>query len=347
MRFIRLLVRLSVWLTALFACLILLDSNNQFILFLSNVRWLILLPGLILVSFLWSTRPVSRWTILFALILSGFPWPLVFPPDYCIAKDKSPESTLKIMTMNLAGSADVPGRDLRALAEKEKVEILALQEVTPGFWRTEGKRLRKTLPFYVYQESEDGYWTQALLSRRPVVSYQIRDPGPGFSPFDARIALDVTVQNNRGPYSVLVMHLTVPFYRGDCRGVACLLWRYDQTDRDLQLQEVQHWLDQKEGPAFVLGDLNLSDQNPIYPKFSMGMVDAGRCSINWPKPWPADGMFPFSIARIDYALAKESDSERIMARSRTIQIPGTDHRALIAEFVITAASRPGHNTPAR
>ena len=318
------------------AIILLSGSNNQNILMLSNIRLLLFGPAALLFPFFLAKSPFRIWSFFSLIALLGLPWSLFSQPDYCARSLPNHSSNLKVMTLNLAGSSEVNGRNLSGLATFHGLDVLALQEVSPNFWKTEGAKLRKLYPHFAYRESASGYWTQALLSKHPFELSRIRDPGPGFSNFASRLVLDVQILKSGQKLSILVTHLSVPFFRGPCRGLSCLLSRYRQTDRDRQLQQLAKWSAEKDHPVIILGDLNLSDQNPIYSSFARDFIDAGRCTPLVSGTWPADGTLPFPVTRIDYALyhhPRSMASKRpIIASSETVYVPGTDHLAVIANF---------------
>lgn len=316
------------------AFLFLLGYEHQFVLFLSNVRLFILLPAITIGFFLILRSPCSRWTILTFIGALGLPYFLFLEPEYCAGDNISTDKKIHVMTLNLAGSSDVPGRNLNDFIENNEIDVLSLQEVTPNFWKTEGKSLKAILPYEAYRASPEGYWTQALLSRYPIESTRVLDPGPGFSNFDSRLVLEVSLMLHGMPFSIQALHLSVPFYRGPCRGLHCLLVRYDQSQRDRQLEKSIAWSQTKDHPTILLGDLNLSDQNPEYERLYKDSIDAGRCSDDNPATWPADNTVPVAFTRIDYALIMNRKSVPILANSRTFRIQGTDHIALVARFLI-------------
>lgn len=319
---------------ALLCLALILESNHQTVLFLSNIRTFLILPAFALGLALVYRSPFSKWTILTVLTVAALPWHLRSHPSYCLEPGQNASRMLRAMTLNLAGSSS-NDRNLARIAREQELDILALQEVTPGFWKTEGATLRKYFAHFAYRESSEGYWTQALLSRYPLDSIEFRDPGPGFSNFDSRLVIKATVTINEESFQILVVHLSVPFYRGPCRGMMCLLTRYDQTQRDDQLRLLLQWFTSGEATSLILGDLNISDQNPVYLEILENALDSGRCSHGDPATWPANYSLP-AFTRIDYALIHPGLIAPFRLHSRTLQLPQTDHRGVIADFYLVA-----------
>ncbi|MCB1168804.1 MAG: endonuclease/exonuclease/phosphatase family protein [Leptospiraceae bacterium] len=352
------LLKTYLLLAALFSTLLIFETGQAF-LFLSNIRLYLLAPALPLLLQCFRRRRWLPWLPVALAALLSFPWYLSRTPEYCAShasplpsesylatntdeegpsekqppKESRPAPTdaiVRVMTLNLAGSSMPATRDLFALVSQNDIQVLSLQEVSPGFWNTEGADLRRWLPHVAYRQDARGYWTQALLSKEPLTDIRFIDPGPGFSPEGARIIVQARWQG-AGNLQFSAVHLSVPFRRGDCRGIPCLLSRYDQSDRDSQLRTLNAV--QSGGPSLVLGDLNLSDQNPVYGSFLGKAMDAGACQT-WNATWPADGTFPFPFLRIDYVLLYPVHRQptRWRIRSYTLPVQGTDHLALISEI---------------
>lgn len=330
-RFCHITMKLSVLLTIFYSIIFLLKTDLQVILYISNIRSIILLPGLVFSIYYFARNPISKWPIITLIIYLSSPTDQYTKPDYCFSASESRSPLLRIMTLNLAGSANVPERNLHAIIKKHRIDILALQEVSPGFWQSEAKILRNLLPYSVYRKSKEGYWTQALLSRQPIQSIKVRDPGSGFSHFDARLVLDTVIKAKHAPLRIFVTHLSVPFVRGDCRGLSCLLTRYNQTERDQQLSRLLRWAEQSPETVFIIGDLNVSDENPMYEIIAGGFYDSGRCNSSEKNTWPTDQRYVPAFLRIDYILMRKSPSAVYTFKSQTIPVNGSDHRAVITD----------------
>jgi hypothetical protein len=154
------------------------------------------------------------------------------------------------------------------------------------------------------------------------------DPGPGFSAPDARVILSAQVDIRHRKWTILVAHAGIPFVRNrDCRGLHCLIGLYDQRSRDLHLRFMKDLI-RLDRDVVLLGDMNLSDQNPAYSAFVDGLIDAGRCPP-FQRTWPADHTFPVPFIRIDYTLLRTESP--IVVQARTIPVSGSDHLAVLVE----------------
>jgi endonuclease/exonuclease/phosphatase (EEP) superfamily protein YafD len=83
-------------------------------------------------------------------------------------------------------------------------------------------------------------------------------------------------------------------------------------------------------PALLVGDFNVGDRHYLYRRLRAGLGDAHR-DAGWGLglTWSLQNRVPF--ARIDYVLHDESWGTRSISRQA---IPGSDHRALVAELVL-------------
>jgi endonuclease/exonuclease/phosphatase (EEP) superfamily protein YafD len=82
--------------------------------------------------------------------------------------------------------------------------------------------------------------------------------------------------------------------------------------------------------ALLVGDFNVGDRHYLYRRLRAGLGDAHR-DAGWGLglTWSLQNRVPF--ARIDYVLHDESWGTRSISRQA---IPGSDHRALVAELVL-------------
>jgi len=87
---------------------------------------------------------------------------------------------------------------------------------------------------------------------------------------------------------------------------------------------------QADGPQIVAGDFNASrDHRPFRDILAAGFADSADIARRRPWPgftWPADRRWP-PLMRLDHILV--SPGIRV-SEARTVKIPGTDHRAVLA-----------------
>jgi endonuclease/exonuclease/phosphatase (EEP) superfamily protein YafD len=127
------------------------------------------------------------------------------------------------------------------------------------------------------------------------------------------------------------------------------------TFRDLRVWGVHpaypfssRWLDEQrklsrlataEQPDLALGDFNATFDHPSFRRLlaEAGLTDAAEASgAGWQPTWPRGGSrgLPMPVAAIDHVLVGES---LIALSTRVHDIPGTDHRALVADLAIVGS----------
>ena len=85
------------------------------------------------------------------------------------------------------------------------------------------------------------------------------------------------------------------------------------------------------GPQLAAGDFNASrDHRAFRALLRSGFVDCADAARRRPWPgftWPADRRFP-PLMRLDHVLA--SRGEAVVRQARTVPIPGSDHKGVLA-----------------
>ena len=233
--------------------------------------------------------------------------PLYTGPDPPPASD-SPH--LVVMTANLRlGQADAPS--LVSAATSAHVEILALEEVTPeALTRLRAAGLFELLPYDAGQPAPSSGGTM-IFGRQPMTDLQ-RVP----------LAFGSWTARTEG-LTVMVVHPATP--------VTPTQWREDHLTLDAQAG-ARH-------PDLLMGDFNATlDHAPMRRLSTLGLRSAAElANQGWQPTWPSNGLFrvlgvPFPpFAQIDHVFV----GPRLAAlSSRTVSIPGTDHRALVATVAL-------------
>ncbi len=218
--------------------------------------------------------------------------------------------TLTVMTANLEFGRGDPATVVRTVAERG-VDVLVLEEVTPAsLTALEADGLSDLLPRREGAPAETAAGTM-VFSR-----WELADPRP----FRVRNGgLDVRVDAAQ-PFRLLAVHAAQPILEprtwfadlGRVRGRATTLGR--------------------EGPTIVAGDFNATrDHQPWRAILDAGVRDAAeQAGSGWQPTWPHrdHGWAPPLIA-IDHVLTTR---QLVAVRTRTVVVPGTDHRALVAEL---------------
>ena len=221
---------------------------------------------------------------------------------------------LRVMTANLLnGTADAEA--LVRLAEAQDVDLLAVQEVTPtSLLLMEEAGLNEQLPFHA---------GQALYGVEGTMLYS-RFPLSGERAVPTRWTSFVVAARVEGTrFRVLVTHPESPM------GNAAQ-WREDHR----VLRETVG----TRPPDLLMGDLNATpDHRELRALLDAGLRDAAeQAGSGWQPTWPSAGEVgrgPLSlppVVTIDHVLVGDGWTA---TRTRTLEVPGTDHAALVAEVV--------------
>lgn len=212
---------------------------------------------------------------------------------------------LVVMTSNLRlGEADAAA--VVRVARAENVDLLVLEELTPGLQRRiEAHGLTDFLPHRAGTPGPGAKGT-VVYSRSPITD--VRAIATDHK------SLAFTVEGLR----IFGVHPAYPFAPG---------WAKDQA--------LLATAARAEHPDVVLGDTNSSLDNPLFRDLlSTGLEDAAEQSnAGWQPTWPVDGFrgLPVPLAAIDHVLV----GEKVVAlATRVHDIPGTDHRALVADLAV-------------
>lgn len=235
---------------------------------------------------------------------------------------EDPAYTLEVMTANLLhGTAD-PVPVMRAAA-RHRVDVLVVQEVHPLTLRKlEGLGLSEAYPHRAGRPDAGPYGTM-VFSTSPLEDVTRLDTELG--------TWAMTVQTDDGPLRLLAVHPLAPV-KGAER------WR-------AALETVRGAVSDREGFDLVVGDFNASaDHAPFRRILRDGdLRDAAeQANAGWQPTWPAEGKWGVGpvalppLVAIDHVLV----GRRLWAeRVETVDIAGTDHRAVVARLVPSAEER--------
>ena len=219
-------------------------------------------------------------------------------------------SELRLLTLNVeAGRAEVellPGvlADLR-------VDVLVAQEVNPEtVARLDQAGLPGVLPYGVVDARPANAGT-AIWSRRPL---RPAEPVRGLASAAPRVVLTLDGR----PVTITAVHLLAPVNHRD-----------GDWQRELALLGSRPGL--AGGPELLAGDFNATrDHGPFRRLLAAGYLDCADAARHrrWPAvTWPS-GRRRLPVLRLDHVLATREDFT--VRESRTVLIPGTDHRGVFA-----------------
>jgi endonuclease/exonuclease/phosphatase (EEP) superfamily protein YafD len=218
---------------------------------------------------------------------------------------------LRVMTVNVRfGLADPAA--VVSLARRERVDVLAVEELTPEL--EAGLRRLGLDRLYHFRAGRPGSGATGtmLFSRRPLARLQ--------APRTTNVAAAgiLTVPGVQ-PVELYAVHMSAPWD----------IARTARWGRDLRA------LPPAATPGalrIIAGDLNSTlDHAELRRVLATGYQDAAdEAGAGLDPTWPSDRRIPPGVT-IDHVLA---DARCGVGEVRTFDVPGTDHRALLAELVL-------------
>ena len=255
------------------------------------------------------------WIAVVVLVLLAVQVTWVYPTRgaQAAAGDRPGSVAVRVLTINVyVGAADL--NEVARLVKANDVDLLVVQEVMPGTFDELDPKVRPLLP--------------KLLSSNPVrpsgtviwSRWPLRSLGPSLGEGHETSRSLLTVPG-AVPVTLTGVHTTSPG-----RG------RVEPWNLDLKnLAKVSA---ETTGPQLMLGDFNASrDHRPFRRLLDTGLVDAAETMRTPPwrgVTWPANKRrAPLSV-RLDHVLVTP---KTIGVKSvRPLTVPGTDHRAVLAEL---------------
>jgi endonuclease/exonuclease/phosphatase (EEP) superfamily protein YafD len=232
--------------------------------------------------------------------------------------------TLRILSLNVLGGSADPAAVVRAI-ERHRVDVLAVQELTPGMAHRLVDAGIDTLLPYCHLDPRPKARGTGLWARWPLTPLP---PVPGM----VAAAPRARIQPVEGwPVTVTGVHPKAPVRRNVRR------WQQE-------LAAIRSTLASTDGQQIVAGDFNASrDHRPFRDLLAAGFLDCADAAQRrrWPGfTWPAGRWIP-SVMRLDHVLVSQDSAT--VRESRIIRVPGTDHRGVLA--VIQLSRQPPASAP--
>lgn len=245
--------------------------------------------------------------------------PLYLPSDVAHTEGV----VVRVITANLRTGLADPGHLVRSA--EAQADVLAFQELTPREVDRLSAAGLDAIFQYRWLDPRRGASGVGLWSRFPMHATR-RINGYSMAFVSARIRVTGTSITSIDP-SVLVVHLPGPWPQPIDD------WRRDIDRLPVTLNEVAEGTGG--GAVIVAGDLNSTiDTRPFRALLRNGYRDAAEQSGAGIKPtFPADWRLPPFVA-IDHVLTRGCTATSL----RTIKIPGSDHRGLVATVMIPPSS---------
>jgi len=243
-----------------------------------------------------------------------------------------------VMTWNvLAGNGNIPSIE-RALREHYP-DVLAIQELSDWQASSLTPRLEQRYPYYALYPDSAGAAGLGVWSRYPIVSETTPDNGV------TGCRCQQLVLSVRGVEVRLVnVHTFAPHYAlqylQPVRSVGWVPWPrgFSTAEQEPNFDRLVAEARDEDGPLIMVGDFNLTDRQPNYWRLRRHLQDAFReagtgFGLTYPNQNVYLGRFRVPpLVRIDHIF----HSAGITATNAyTEAIPGSDHRAVIADLAIS------------
>lgn len=295
-----------------------LPITNHVVMFTAALSPYLMLCGLVAVILLVVAR---GWILAVVALILTVATLAVEVPLYLRSDVTHTEGVVvRVITANLRYGLADPGHLVRSA--EAQADVLAFQELTPReVDRLSAAGLDATFR-YRWLEPRTGASGVGLWSRFPMHDARRID---GYSM--AFVSARIRVAGASIDPSVLVVHLPGPWPQPIDD------WRHDMDRLPATLDEVAEGVGG--GAVVVAGDLNSTmDMRPFRSLLRNGYRDAAEQSGAGIKPtFPADWRLPPFIA-IDHVLTRGCTATSL----RTIEIPGSDHRGLVATLMIPSSA---------
>ncbi|MFI2361789.1 endonuclease/exonuclease/phosphatase family protein [Promicromonospora sp. NPDC019610] len=319
MRFVRGLISLVLWIIAIPLLLVavarVLPFDNVVPLpqLVAFTPWATLATLPLLIVALFSRRWVL--TSLLGLSFAGFLFwmvPFFLPPESSTAADPDDAGTLRVMTVNaLYGRADA--ETVVGLVKSQNVEVLSVQELTPDFEQALADAgLDELLAHSFTVPAEDtpagsGLWSTTELTDVEQMS------GTTFAMPSALVDVGGT------DVRVTVVHPYPPMPE-------------DVTTWRTELVELTEQVHGDKTPQILAGDFNAGyDHATFRDLLGSRFLDATREWGAGPAvTWPEGSRIPALFALDHVVVEKDMPVSDVVS----MQVPGTDHRALVATVVV-------------
>lgn len=236
--------------------------------------------------------------------------------------------TLQVLSLNVLGGSADPAAVVRAI-ERHRVDVLVVQELTPGMVRRLADACIDTLLPYCHLDPRPKAGGTGIWARWPLT------PLPPVPDMVAAAPRARTEPVHGWPVTVTGVHPKAPM-------------RHNVRRWQQELAAIRSTLVSSDGPQVVAGDFNASrDHRPFRDLLAAGFLDCADAARRRPWPgftWPAGRWIP-SVMRLDHVLVSRGSTT--VSASRNIRVPGTDHRGVLAVIQPTFRPPPASAPPAR
>jgi len=217
---------------------------------------------------------------------------------------------LRVATINATfGEADADA--IVAMVRDDSVDVLAVEELTPDeVDALHEAGLDDAMP-YSELRAEQGFTGTGLWSRQPLASSE------SVGGLHSRaVRIDIVVAGE--PLAIYAVHPMAP-------GV------FDHSVWDADMEALATLLKPRDGAVLVAGDFNTTrDHRSFRDLEALGLKDAvDQAGAGFLPTFP-NGRLPMPVVAIDHIMVR--DSALVAVSTRTVSIPGADHRALVVTY---------------
>jgi endonuclease/exonuclease/phosphatase (EEP) superfamily protein YafD len=250
---------------------------------------------------------------------------------------------LRVMTANLLAPNPQTAEVATALRASAP-DLIALQELDGPMAAHLGDALRDLYPHQALFPEDDSPLGMGVLSRHPIRAAPLPEMAPRHC-FCQEVVVDIGGQT----VTVLNVHIQPT---PDLRLVRLeLLPRFlrlsiptglDTRDQQPSLTAALQRVETRPPPRLVLGDFNVADRQPYYRVLRELLHDAQReagAGLGYTYPTSPLGRLPLPpLVRIDYVFHDDAFQARA---AWTEPLPGSDHRAVLADLLLEPPTNPG------
>lgn len=260
---------------------------------------------------------LRRWALMAVLLaFTACLGAAVLPRAFSAARPMGVGPTVRVLSLDLSqGSADA--ESVVRLVRDHKVDVLSLQELTPqAVTALDAAGLADELPNRTFQP-EDGPRGSGIASR-----YPLEAGSPALPATFPQVSATVSLPQGR-KVEVLAVHTLPPT---------------DNPSADTWKRELAGLPDTGSGVARVLaGDFNATlDHAGLRRLLSGNYVDAAtQAGAGLVPTWPANRQWPPVLLPLDHVLV---DKRCPVDTFEAFTVPGTDHRAVLSQFVAAVIS---------
>jgi endonuclease/exonuclease/phosphatase (EEP) superfamily protein YafD len=227
---------------------------------------------------------------------------------------------LTVMTVN-AAAGDASPAAIAAMAARRGVDVVSVQELTPALADALPGSLGRVGLRHAVVNARDGPAGTGLYSRTPLS----RAPPPAGTKFAMTAA---HLQWPGGPrVRVVSVHAAAPL-----DGDGTRRWRDD-------LRALPSPSTAAKPATLLAGDFNATlDHRELRRLLDRGYRDAADATgqgLHF--TWPEGARLPLSLTIDHILIDREADAQRVSVHA----VPGSDHRAVIADLLLPAVSGPG------